>query len=259
MSGILNKLGLGHSSADSSHSSSSSASHSSSSTTSTTSGATTGYNTVNKTGYADTTATTSSYAHTNPGAVTSQTTTTTTTTAAPAVASTHAHTTTAATGDAYMTRSEERLLVGKEQVGAGVASLNKYVTSEHVHTAVPITREHVVIEREPITAADSVRGTEIKEAHIEVALTEERAVAAKETVAVEKVKLRKEVEHTTQNVDAELRKEHIEFGTTQETGKVLGAAPGTAGYTTGTTGSTYDKTYNSSTSTNVDPVANPRV
>jgi len=121
---------------------------------------------------------------------------------------------------------------------------------------VPITREHVVIEREPITSADAVRGTEIKEAHIEVALTEERAVAAKETVAVEKVKLRKEVEHTTQNVDAELRKEHIEFGTTQETGKVLGAAPGTAGYTTG---STYDKTYNSSTSANIDPVANTRV
>jgi uncharacterized protein (TIGR02271 family) len=252
MSGILNKLGLGHSSAsDSSASSSSSASHSSSSTTSTTSGSTTGYNTVNKTGYADTTATTSSYAHTNPGAITSSTTTTTTTATTPAVTSTAAAT---AAASEYMTRSEERLLVGKEQVGAGVASLNKYVTSEHVHTAVPITREHVVIEREPITAADGIRGTEIKEAHIEVALTEERAVAAKETVAVEKVKLRKEVEHTTQNVDAELRKEHIEFGTTQETGKVLGAAPGTAGYTTGSTTTT-----GYTTGSNVDPVSNPRV
>ena len=254
MSGILNKLGLGHSSSsssssDSSASSSSSSSYSSSSTSSTTSGSypadtTTGYNTVNKTGYADATGTTSSYAHTGVGAVTAQTTTTTTTQAAGTVA---------AGADAYLTRSEERLLVGKEQVGAGVASLNKYVTSEHVHTAVPITREHVVIEREPITAADNIRNAEIKEAHIEVALTEERAVAAKETVAVEKVKLRKEVEHTTQNVDAELRKEHIEFGTTQETGKVLGAAPGTAGYTTGTTTTTTG--YNSS----VDPVANPRV
>jgi uncharacterized protein (TIGR02271 family) len=257
MSGILNKLGLGHSSAsDSSASSSSASSSSSSSTTShssssygsstapATTSTTTGYNTVNKTGYADTTATTSAYAHTNPGAIAAQTTTTTTTTTAAAVP--------AATNEAYMTRSEERLLVGKEQVGAGVASLNKYVTSEHVHTSVPITREHVVIEREPITAADAVRGAEIKEAHIEVALTEERAVAAKETVAVEKVKLRKEVEHTTQNVDAELRKEHIEFGTTNETthGKVLGAAPGTTAY---------DKTYSTTTGTNVDPVSNPRV
>ena len=84
-----------------------------------------------------------------------------------------------------------------------------------------------------------------------MALTEERAVAAKEAVAVEKVKLRKEVEHAVQNVDADLRKEHIEFGTTNETGKVLGAAPGTAGYsktTTTTTGSS-----------NIDPVNNPRV
>ena len=75
-------------------------------------------------------------------------------------------------------------------------------------------------------------------------------MAAKEAVAVEKVKLRKEVEHAVQNVDADLRKEHIEFGTTNETGKVLGAAPGTVGYdntlnktsttttTTGTTGAT---------------------
>lgn len=250
MSGILNKLGLGHSSSsESAASSSSTTSHSSSTHHTTSAPSTTSSTTVNKTGYADSTATTSAYAHTNPGAIQSQTTTTTTTTTAGNTGAYGTATATTGAADAYMTRSEERLLVGKEQVGAGVASLNKYVTSEHVHTAVPITREHVVIEREPITAADNIRGAEIKEAHIEVALTEERAVAAKETVAVEKVKLRKEVEHTTQNVDAELRKEHIEFGTTAEThGKTLGAAP-----VASTT------TYNNSTSANVDPVANPRV
>jgi len=198
-------------------------------------------NTVNKTGYADSGA----YAHTaGTGYNTASTTTTTTSTTAPAMMDTNA---------GYMTRSEERLLVGKEQVGAGVASLNKYVTTEHVSTAVPITKEHVVIEREPIAPGDAVRG-DIKEAHYEVALTEERAVAAKEAVAVEKVKLRKEVEHATQNVDADLRKEHIEFGTTNETatGKTLGAAPGTAGYST----TNYKTT---TTGSNIDPVANPRV
>lgn len=206
-------------------------------------------NTMNKTGYAETSG---AYAHTNPTARTASTTTTTTTTNAGNTAA--AGTTNAA--DAYMTRSEERLLVGKEQLGAGVASLNKYVTSEHVHTTVPITKEHVVIEREPITNASQVRGAEIKEAHIEVALTEERAVAAKETVPVEKVKLRKEVEHTSQNVDAELRKEHIEFGTTNETtqGKVLGAAPGTAGYQTNQT-----KQKTTTTGQSIDPTLNPRV
>jgi len=248
MSGILNKLGLGHSD---SASNSSSSSTSSSSTHSTHSGTTAAHgtnlagastSTINKTGYADS----ANYAHTTgvagtTGYGTQSTTTTTTTTTA---GNTAAHGTVAAAGTAdYMTRSEERLLVGKEQVSAGVASLNKYVTTEHVSTAVPITKEHVVIEREPIAPGDAIRG-DIKEAHYEVALTEERAVAAKEAVAVEKVKLRKEVEHAVQNVDADLRKEHIEFGTTNETGKVLGAAPGTPGYTTGS---------------NIDPLANPRV
>ena len=197
--------------------------------------------TINRTGYADTGA----YAHTagTTGYNTASTTTTTTTATAPAVVDNAA---------GYMTRSEERLLVGKEQVSAGVASLNKYVTTEHVSTAVPITKEHVVIEREPIAPGDAIRG-DIKEAHYEVALTEERAVAAKEAVAVEKVKLRKEVEHAVQNVDADLRKEHIEFGTTNETGKVLGAAPGTAGYDS--TG--YTKTTTTTTGTGLG--ANPRV
>jgi len=254
MSGILNKLGLGHSDASSSSSSSSSTAHSSQSGTTAThgtnmAGSTT--STINKTGYADT----ANYAHTTgvagtTGYGTQSTTTTTTTTMAGNTAATG----TVAAGADYMTRSEERLLVGKEQVSAGVASLNKYVTTEHVSTAVPITKEHVVIEREPIAPGDVVRG-DIKEAHYEVALTEERAVAAKEAVAVEKVKLRKEVEHAVQNVDADLRKEHIEFGTTNETGKVLGAAPGTAGYDS--TG--YSKTTTTTSGSNIDPVANPRV
>lgn len=197
--------------------------------------------------YADTRA----YAHTaGPATATTTSTTTSTTTAtAPATTDNNA---------GYMTRSEERLLVGKEQVGAGVASLNKYVTTEHVSTAVPITKEHVVIEREPIAPGDAVRA-EIKEAHYEVALTEERAVAAKEAVPVEKVKLRKEVEHAVQNVDADLRKEHIEFGTTNESGKVLGAAPGTAGYDNTTAGG-YNKTSTTTTTagSNMDPMGNPR-
>ena len=109
-----------------------------------------------------------------------------------------------------LTRSEERLLVGKEQVQSGVASLNKYVTTEHASTSVPVSKETAYIEREPITAADNVNPT-IGEDHVEVALRAERAVAAKETVPVEKVRLHKEVVQGVQNVDADLRKEHINY------------------------------------------------
>ena len=125
-------------------------------------------------------------------------------------------TTTAAVSDAeqVLTRSEERLLVGKEQVQSGVASLNKYVTTEHVGTSVPVSRETAYIEREPITAADNINPT-IGEQHVEVALTAERAVAAKETVPVEKVRIHKEAVQGVQTVEADLQKEHIQYGTTQ--------------------------------------------
>jgi len=120
------------------------------------------------------------------------------------------------TNDA-MTRSEEQLRVGKEQVNAGHAALDKYVTSEHVQTTVPVTKERVVIEREPITDANrdaALSGVGITEAHHEVNLTEERAIAAKETVPIERIRLGKQTEVHQQAVGAELRKEHIDLTTT---------------------------------------------
>ena len=144
-----------------------------------------------------------------PATTTTQTTQTQTTATAPVM-----HT----GADQTLTRSEERLLVGKEQVQSGVASLNKYVTTEHAHTEVPVTKEKAFIERQPITAADNVDAT-IGEAHVSVPLTAERAVAAKETVPVEKVSLHKEAVQGVQHVDADLRKEHINYaGTTVQPG-----------------------------------------
>jgi stress response protein YsnF len=54
------------------------------------------------------------------------------------------------TGDA-MTRSEEELRIGKAQHETGRARLRKYVVSEQVQTTVPVEREEVRVEREPIT------------------------------------------------------------------------------------------------------------
>jgi len=119
--------------------------------------------------------------------------------------------------DDAITRSEERLHVGKEQVAAGSAALDKYVTSEHVERSVPVTKERVVIEREPITAENmpaAMSGPEISEAHHEVHLTEERAIASKETVPIERIRLGKQAETQEQTVGAELRKEHVDLTTT---------------------------------------------
>jgi len=120
-------------------------------------------------------------------------------------------------GDDAMTRSEEQLRVGKESVEAGKARLHKYVTSERVETEVPITQESVVLEREPINEANrdaAMAGPEIKEAEYEVNLRAERPVATKETVPMERVRLGKQAETTSQTVGDEVRKEHIEYGTT---------------------------------------------
>jgi len=125
---------------------------------------------------------------------------------------------TRAGGDDAVTRSEEQLRVAKSKVETGKAELNKYVTTEHVEQAVPVTRERVVIEREPINAANmdkASQGPELTEAHYETTLREDRVLAEKEVVPVERIHLAKQVETSVQNVGADLRKEHVDFTHTQ--------------------------------------------
>ncbi|MET1087274.1 MAG: PRC and DUF2382 domain-containing protein [Arthrobacter sp.] len=123
------------------------------------------------------------------------------------------HDTSGPTTDDAMTRSEERLNVGTERETAGRARLRKYVTTEHVTTTVPVQREEVRLEREPITDANrgaALNGPDISEEEHEVILHEERPVVEKETVAVERVRLDKDVVQEEVTVNEEVRKEHIE-------------------------------------------------
>jgi uncharacterized protein (TIGR02271 family) len=117
------------------------------------------------------------------------------------------------TTDDAMTRSEERLHVGKEREATGRARLRKYVTTENVTTTVPVEREEVRVEREPITDANrgaALDGPAISEEEHEVVLHEERPVVEKEAVPVERVRLDKEVVRDDVTVDEEVRKENIE-------------------------------------------------
>ncbi|HEX5858671.1 MAG TPA: PRC and DUF2382 domain-containing protein [Microbacterium sp.] len=118
------------------------------------------------------------------------------------------------TTDDAMTRSEERLNVGTEKVQTGRARLRKYVVTEQQNVTVPVSREEVRLEREPITdanAGDAMSGPDISEEEHEVVLTEERPVVEKETVPVERVRLGKETVTDTERVGAEVRKEEIEL------------------------------------------------
>ncbi len=123
------------------------------------------------------------------------------------------HDTSGPTTDDAMTRSEEQLRVGTEREAAGRARLRKYVTTENVTKTVPVQREEVRLEREPITDANrgaALDGPDISEEEHEVVLHEERPVVQKETVPVERVRLDKDVVQEDVTVNEEVRKEHIE-------------------------------------------------
>ncbi len=115
--------------------------------------------------------------------------------------------------DDAMTRSEEQLRVGTEQVAAGRARLRKYVVTEQQSVQVPVTREEVRVEREPITEANrgaAVSGADITEEEHEVVLHAERPVVDTEAVPVERVRLGTETVTDQETVSGTVRKEQIE-------------------------------------------------
>jgi uncharacterized protein (TIGR02271 family) len=117
------------------------------------------------------------------------------------------------TTDDAMTRSEEQLHVGTEKVQTGRARLRKYVVTEQQQVTVPVSREEVRVEREPITDANvdrAMNGPALSEEEHELVLTEERPVVAKETVPVERVRLAKDAVTEEKQVTADVRKEQIE-------------------------------------------------
>ena len=123
------------------------------------------------------------------------------------------HDTSGPTTDDAMTRSEEQLNVGTEREATGRVRLRKYVTTENVTTTVPVEREEVRLEREPITEANrgaAMSGPDISEEEHEVILHEERPVVEKEAVPVERVRLDKDVVQDDVTVSEDVRKERIE-------------------------------------------------
>ena len=124
------------------------------------------------------------------------------------------HDTSGPTTDDAMTRSEERLQVGTQRAEVGRARLRKFVVTENVTQTVPVSREEVRLEREPITDANvgnAMDGPAISEEEHEVTLRAERPVVEKEAVPVERVRLDKETVVENQTVTDSVRKEQIEM------------------------------------------------
>ncbi len=115
--------------------------------------------------------------------------------------------------DEAMTRSEEELRVGTTERETGRARLRKYVVTEQVQRTVPVQREEVRLEREPITDENrdqALGGPEISEQEHEVVLHEEEPVVEKRLVPKERVRLGKETFNEEREVSEQVRKEQIE-------------------------------------------------
>ncbi|MGW4794642.1 DUF2382 domain-containing protein [Nonomuraea sp. NPDC004297] len=131
--------------------------------------------------------------------------------------------------DIEMTRSEERLRIGKESRETGRVRLHKYVETEHVQQKVPLSHEEVVIEREPIRDGEVAGTYQIGEEEREMILHEERAVVGKETKPVERIHVHKQQVQHEETVEGQVRKERLEIDEEGVTGDEKGKPFGRGG------------------------------
>lgn len=132
------------------------------------------------------------------------------------------------TTDTAMTRSEEQLRVGTQNVESGRARMRKYVVTEQVTQSVPVQHEEARVVREPITDANqdaAMSGAAISEEEHEVVLHEEVPVVDKEAVPVERVRLDTTTVTEQETVSADVRKEQIEIDDATATSKTEGTKP----------------------------------
>jgi uncharacterized protein (TIGR02271 family) len=121
--------------------------------------------------------------------------------------------------DDAMTRSEEELRVGTRERETGRARLRKHIVTEEVQQTVPVRREEVRIEREPITDANrdaATAGGDLTEEEHEVVLHEEEVVVDKQVVPKERVRMDTDVSSDEHEVSEQIRKEQIETEGTQQ-------------------------------------------
>jgi uncharacterized protein (TIGR02271 family) len=115
---------------------------------------------------------------------------------------------------AGVVRSEERLRVGTQWAAIERVRLRKRIVTEMVTITqtVPVRREVLDIDREPVpdsTDAVSALPGDLPEG-LEIILREERPVVRMETVAIERVRVHKDVVQAQASFTDQLRKERVE-------------------------------------------------
>jgi uncharacterized protein (TIGR02271 family) len=113
-------------------------------------------------------------------------------------------------GQQALTRSEEELQVDTKQVPRGQAGVRKRVITEQQHRTVPVEREELRIQREPIKAGEGDSDAEITADERTIELREEQPVVDKRVVPKERVRIGKEVVRDQERVSEPVRKEQVE-------------------------------------------------
>jgi uncharacterized protein (TIGR02271 family) len=113
-------------------------------------------------------------------------------------------------GQQALTRSEEELEVDTRQVPRGQASVRKQVVTEQQRRTVPVEREELRVQREPITAGEGDRDAELSADERTIELREEQPVVNKRVVPKERVRIGKEVVRDQEHVSEPVRKEQVE-------------------------------------------------
>jgi uncharacterized protein (TIGR02271 family) len=94
--------------------------------------------------------------------------------------------------------------------------LREYIVAEEVQYTVPLRREEVRVERDPITDANLDRATDgpaISDEEHEMVLYEEEVVTEKRVVPQERIRLAKDTVTDEQQVCDRVRKEQIDVDT----------------------------------------------
>jgi uncharacterized protein (TIGR02271 family) len=90
------------------------------------------------------------------------------------------------------------------------ASVRKQVVTEQQRRTVPVEREELRVQREPITAGEGDRDAELSADERTIELREEQPVVNKRVVPKERVRIGKEVIRDQEHVSEPVRKEQVE-------------------------------------------------
>jgi uncharacterized protein (TIGR02271 family) len=113
-------------------------------------------------------------------------------------------------GQQALTRSEEELKVDTKQVPRGQAGIRKRVVTEQQHRTVPVEREELRVQREPIPSGEGDGDADMSADERTIELREEEPVVDKRVVPKERVRIGKEVVRDQEHVSEPVRKEQVE-------------------------------------------------